>query len=359
MKKLFFIILAAVFLSACSAAPAAPTPNPTPEPTPPPTEYTITNESPEKILALSEISSLEYIDACKCTEYDALLKLKERMPDCEIVWQYEFQGQKYESTATELKVYELEGLEDAIRYLPELTYIDLIEAGATVEDLDRYSAINPDIFFLWEFKHDGFTIRTDIQVYSSLRGNNMKRFDGEDMYPMLKYCKKLKALDIGHCNLEDISLIGELTELEVLILAENPYITDASPIGNLKDLEYLELFLCQNIEDTSFLNELTKMKDLNMCYVPLESLDFLGNMPDMKLFYCKYCSTDDEEYNYWKEHYPEASFVSYNGDINSCDSTWRGTERNYHVRYMFANWRHVVEYRHYDDIDFDLNTYFY
>lgn len=362
MKKLIISLLIILLLSGCSATQTSPSPAPETSPAPTPvllSEYTVTSESAEEILALAEQRSLKFIDARSSTEYAALIELQRLLPECEIVWEYKFQGQTYDSSTTELTVTKLDGLEDAIRVLPELNYIDLLNSPATVEDLDRYSAINPDIFFLWSFKHDGFTIRTDIQVYSSLRGNNMKRFTDEDMYPMLKYCKKLKALDLGHCNLEDISLIGELSELEVLILGENPYIVDASPIGKLEKLEYLELFLCQDIEDTTFLNELTNMVDLNMCYVDLTNLDFLGNMPNIKLFYCKYSNVDSEEYKYWQSQYPEALFVTTNGDVHSCDSLWRGTDRNYHVRYMFTNWRHILEYRHYDDIDYDLNKYFY
>ena len=44
-------------------------------------------------------------------------RLRELLPDCEIRWEYEFQGVRYPSDTTELKVTDLTGLEDALRYL--------------------------------------------------------------------------------------------------------------------------------------------------------------------------------------------------------------------------------------------------
>lgn len=360
MKKALIMLLV-LLLCGCSATQSAdtPAPTPSPQPTPEPSEYVITNESRDEILALGEIKSLRRIDAKASREYDALLELCALLPDCEIYWEYELQGEVYGSDTSSLKCSSLEGLEDAVRYLPELEYIDLLEAGADVEDLDRLSAINPDIFFLWEFKHDGFTIRTDIQVYSSLRGRGSRRFTDEDMYPMLKYCTKLRALDLGHCDLRDISLIGELEQLEVLILADNPNLVDASPIGNLENLIYMELFQCDKIEDYSFLNKLSKMKDLNLCYDPIPNLDFLENMPDISFLMVKYTGIDKEEIEYWKEIYPDTRFVLYDGNIHSCDSGWRETVRNSQIRYSFSGWRHVLEYRSYDDVDYNFGGYVY
>lgn len=373
-KHLIFIscilLTAAVFIG-CGASDAepevtaesvtapVPTPVPTPEPTPMPTEYTITTESAEQIIALGDIYTLKYVDATGSTEYDAIIALTELLPECEIVWEYEFQGVKYSSNTTELTVTELEGLEDAIRYLPKLNYIDLIESPATVEDLDRYSEINPDIFFYWSFNHDGFKIRTDIEVYSSLRGSNARRLTDEDMYPMLKYCKKLKMLDLGHNDIRDLSLIGQLQELEVLIIADNPNIEDASPLANLENLTYLEFFLNSKVKDFSWLYSLTRLDALNICYCEITELDFLANMPDMRFGMFKFCNVSDEELRFWQEQLPDAYLTTNDGSIYSCEGGWRDTAQNRQIRYAFSAWRRVVDYRHYSDVDFDFNNLVY
>lgn len=368
-KHLISIICILVFafmLAGCGAsepeatpAPTA-TPVPTPEPTPMPTEYTITTESVEEILALAEIPTLEFVDAKGSTEYAAIVQLTELLPECEIVWEYEFQGVKYPSDTTELTVTELEGLEDAIRYLPKLNYIDLIDSPATVEDLDRYSEINPNIFFYWSFVHEGIVIRTDIEVYSSLRDLNYHRFTDEEMYPMLKYCKNLKMLDLGHNDIRDLTLIGQLKDLEVLIIADNPNLVDASPLANLEKLTYLEFFMNDKVEDFSWLNSLTKLDALNMCYCTyLTELDFLENMPDMGFAMFKFCNVSKEELAYWQEQLPNAYLTTWDGSIHSCDGGWRETVRNAQIRTAFAGWRNIVDYRHFSDVDFDWGRLVY
>ncbi len=354
-KKLYYSILVlALMLLLCACG--EPAPAPTPEPTPAPVEYTITDETAEEILALADIPSLKHIDGTASKEYAAMLELYNKRPDCEVSWNYEFEGKVYPNTAEQLKATQLEGLEDAIRYLPKLNYIDVIDTEATIEDLDRYYEINPDAFYYWEFIHDGWRIRTDIQCYSSLRDINYHRFTDEEFYPMFKYCKHLKALDIGHNNVTDLTLIGQLKELEVLIIADNPNLVDASPLANLENLVYLEFFMNHNVEDYSFLNSLTKLQDLNLCYCDhLTELDFLENMPDMRFLMVKYSGVSSEEFLEWQEKMPDAYMVFYDGNIHSCDSGWRSTERNAAIRRNFAFWPNLTDYRTYSDTDINYN----
>ena len=361
-------LLAVLLLCACGtdSSKIAPelTPEPTPEPTPPPTSWTVTAESAADILALAKIPSLRTVDATRSREYDAILQLRELRPDIDLTWNYELQGTVYPCNTTELTVTDLTGLEDAIRYLPEVNYIDLIESNATVEDLDRYDAIRPGIFYYWSFVHKDIhwetVIRTDIQVYSTLQITAASEGFGlsdEDMYPMLKYCKKLKALDLGHNDLTDASirLIGELTDLEVLILGDNPHLTDLTPLGNLTKLTFLEIFLNHDVQDFSFLNQLTNLDMLEACYCDhLTSLDFLANMPNFKVGMFKYSGVSSEEFIKWQARLPEGAWmVFYDGDPFSCSSGWRDLLKTNQIQIAFSSWRNVVDYRRYDDVDYD------
>ena len=314
----------------------------------------LTTESAKEILALARFSNLSSIDATRSHEYDALLQLQEKLPRCSIRWNYEFQGQSYPNTTRALKVSSLAGLEDAIRYLPRLQYVDLIDTNATVEDLDRYDAIHPGLFYYWSFLFDNIRIRTDIQVFSTLRNGSDHRYTAEELYPILKYCRHLRALDLGHNALTDISLIGELRDLEVLILADNP-ITDASPLGKLTKLSYLELPMCSEIQDFSFLNTLTRLQELNLCYASAcTSLSFLENMPGLTFGSFKYSGISSEEFVDWQARLPEATLVFWDGEYDSYSSGWRDTERYHQISHAFSHWRNVTDYRGVGDLDLDL-----
>ena len=358
-------VLLALGLMGCGTgerAPSAPPPTETsapatPEPAPPPTEYTVTGESAEEILALAEIPTLRLVDGEQSEHYEALFALQERLPDCEVRWRVPFQGQMLPGDTEELTVTDLAGLEELLPWLPKLQTVDLLSAGATLEDLDRFDALRPDVFWLWEFPFRGFTVRTDIQCYSTLQDIGFTRSDGESFYPLLHYCRKLKALDLGHNDIVDVTDIGRMEDLEVLILADNP-IVDASPLGNLKKLHYLELFLCRDIEDWSFLRELTEIEDLNLCYCEsCPSLDFLEVMPKLRFGMFKFMGIPYSEFHAWQERLPEAVLVYDNEDRESCNDGWRDTHRNYQIRFSFTNWPNVVDYRRYDDVLFDFDGY--
>ena len=114
------------------------------------------------------------------------------------------------------------------------------------------------------------------------------------------------------------------------------------------------------VEDYSFLNSLTKLEELNLCRTDhIGDMAFLAYMPNLKFLMVKYSDCTRETFLYWQEQYPDARMVFYDGNIESCDSGWRDTQKNRQIRYAFSNWRHVTDYRHYDDVDFDFDRYVY
>ena len=337
----------------------APSPTPAEAPvTPPPESWTLRTESAEEILALAAIPSLKRIDARGSTEYDALVTLRERLPDCEILWTYPYGGKSYPSDTTTLTATTLTGLEDAIRYLPELETVDLRGVEAGVADLDRLDAVRPGLFFDWEFDFAGARIRTDIAVFSTLRSGFNYHYTDEDLYPLLKYCRRLRALDLGFNAVTDLTLIGELRELEVLILAGNP-ITDASPLGNLEKLTHLELQRCPKIRSMHFLKKLSRIRELNCCYdQACINLDFLENMPDFSFGMFKFTDVDSDDFYAWVDRFPDATIIIW-GSEDATDSGWQTTPRNHAIRHAFAEWRHITAYRGVGDADYDMDRYVY
>ena len=326
--------------------------------TPPPESWTLQGETAEEILALADLPSLRRIDARQSTEYDALLALRERLPDCEIRWNYVYDGTTYPSDAVELKATTLRGLEEAIRCLPELRYVDLRGVEATIEDLDRLDAVRPGLFFDWVFDFEGARIRTDIPVFSTLRSGFNHRYTDEELYPILKYCRRLRALDLGFNALTDCSLIGELRELEVLILAGNP-ITDASPLGSLEKLSRLELQRCPKIRSFHFLEKLHAIQELNLCYdQACVDLDFLENMPAFSFGMFKFTDLDSDDFNAWVDRFPDATIILW-GSEDATDCGWQTTPRSHAIREAFVNWRHVTAYRGVGDVSYDMTRNIY
>jgi hypothetical protein len=94
---------------------------------------------------------------------------------------------------------------------------------------------------------------------------------------IVKYCKNLYALDLGHNEFDDLSFLYDMPQLRVLIIAAGDA-KDITPIGSLKHLEYLEIFH-NNIEDISCLKEMPYLMDLN---VVNNLIDDIGPVKELK-----------------------------------------------------------------------------
>ncbi len=344
------IVLALVVLFAAGTIPlSAPAPAPTPEPTPAPTEYTITVESAEEIAALGEISTLRHIDATASREYEALAKLRAALPECEMDWVYELNGVEYPGDTEELTVETLDGLEDALRYLPDIRFVDMLACEVTTDDIDRYMDINPDADYLWWVKFGRWVVRSDIQIFSSMRTTDNHYYTNEELYPLLHYCKKMRALDLGHNALTDLTDIGNMTDLQVLIIADNEYLTDLSPLKNLDKLYYLEMFLCINITDFSGLDGMVSMEDMNCRYCRyLDDPSFLANMPNLRMLYCANTGLGLREIAPYRIE--GCSYETASEDYSSVYHGWRATDRNIAIRHLFHHFEDVKEFISWDNI---------
>lgn len=344
------IVLALVVLFAAGTIPlSAPAPSPTPEPTPAPTEYTITGESAEEIAALGEISTLRHIDATASREYEALAKLRAALPECEMDWVYELNGVEYPGDTEELTVETLDGLEGALRYLPDIRFVDMLACEVTPDDIDRYMEINPDADYLWWVKFGRWVVRSDIQIFSSMRTTDNHYYTNEELYPLLHYCKKMRALDLGHNALTDLTDIGNMTDLQVLIIADNEYLTDLSPLKNLDKLYYLEMFLCINITDFSGLDGMVSMEDMNCRYCRyLDDPSFLANMPNLRMRYCANTGLGLREIAPYRIE--GCSYETASEDYSSVYHGWRATDRNIAIRHLFHHFEDVKEFISWDNI---------
>lgn len=187
-------------------------------------------------------------------------------------------GQRLTSDMTELDLngYPLSSPEEMIRvlrFLPNMQNCDLSGCGLTNEQVEQLMAQFPAVKFVWVIRLGAWEIRTDITAFS--KGNRTKfpngmgyftgvgktNFYDEDIQ-VLKYCKDLVYLDLGHGNrITDLSVLTQLKHLRVLIVSMNKLV-DLTPIAELSELELLEIY--QNpFTDITPVTKLSKLKYLN------------------------------------------------------------------------------------------------
>lgn len=137
----------------------------------------------------------------------------------------------------------------------------------------------PDVEFGMTMIFEEHTLRTDETAFSTLHGYNPKWHNCAQL-SVVKYCKNLYALDIGHNEFDDLSFLAEMPQLRVLIVAAgNAKNIDA--IGNLKHLEYLELFN-NAIGDISCLKDMPYLMDLNIVENLIDDISPVKELKSLK-----------------------------------------------------------------------------
>lgn len=169
---------------------------------------------------------------------------------------------------------------------PNLKHVDMFATPVKKKQIDHLVQCYPQIEFGWTIQFDEHTVRTDALAFSTLHTGGSKSHS-TDTLSVLKYCKNLRALDIGHNSVDQLSFLSDLTELRVLIVACNR-IEDISVIGKLKHLEYLEMF-SNYVEDISPLTDLPYLAHLNIGYNNIKDLSPLYRMPQLKRLWMKKC----------------------------------------------------------------------
>ncbi len=176
-------------------------------------------------------------------------------------------------------------IERILPIMTRLNEIDLYEAKLSQETMDRLFDTHPDIFFGWTFGiwNDYFIVRSDATAFTS--GTGMPGFHNglltEDDYRNLRYCKGLMALDLGHNGIKNLEFLRNWPHLRVLILADTR-VTDLSVIAELKDLQYLELFLTTPVSYEP-LTHLPNLLDLNLCHTKAEGKKYRSDEEIMLL----------------------------------------------------------------------------
>lgn len=291
---------------------------------------------------------------------DERIALSTEFPDISFGWTVFYDGEEYDSSLTEFDISgkkltedDLPELKRAVAQFPDLEIVNMCNCGLGNETMAKFRDQIRTAKVVWRvYLGSRWSLRTDAVAFSVL----IVHYDYPRMYSgnleVLKYCKDLLALDLGHQSITDISGICEwLPELRLLILADNS-IWDISPLTNLKHLHYLEVFL-NRISDLSPLAELHELVDVNISYNPISDISPLLNSPMMQRIWMEstYCGWNSV--SILQEAYPDAKIVL--SGSGSVDQGWRwGNPRYEQMMDMWKNDYYGDEFQKYDDLAEEL-----
>ena len=238
----------------------------------------------------------------------------------------------------EVKVSDWGDVAPFLAQLPDLEKCDMFASRISAANAEALHAAFPEVEFGWTLyigsegcMHE---CRTDQTAFSTLHAASIKGHPTSELC-VLRFCKDLLALDVGHNLMDDITWISELPQLKILIIAINK-VEDITPLTGLTDLEYLELFN-NYITDITPLAGMTKLLDLNLTYNQIEDFSPLYGLRQLeRLWICKahdrhsHDGIPNDEYLRLKTELPATRIDNWS---EPTDGGWRKHIRYYDILY--------------------------
>ncbi|MBQ6734119.1 MAG: hypothetical protein IJR00_04325 [Lachnospiraceae bacterium] len=215
---------------------------------------------------------------------------------------------------------------EILTHMPKVEFLDMDFCGVDNEHMAKIRDDFPDVEVVWRVWFGAkYSVRTDATKILASRsgvGGSLAPDNTEG----LKYCTKMKYLDIGHNGrMVDISFVSYMPDLEVLIIMMGN-VKDISPIADCKHMEFLEIFT-NDITDLTPLKDLKELKHLNICYNHnLADMTPLYNLTQLeRLWIGTRTRIPREQIQKFKELAPDCEVNDWCGDPHT---NWRwGTER--------------------------------
>ncbi len=271
-------------------------------------------------------------------------------PELTVSWEVQIMGKPYscdtqllDFSGTEFTREALEELEDAIALLPSLEKVEMHDTGLTNEALAALNQKYENVKVVWTVyfgPNHFYKLRTDAEYFrASEFGVTPPDVTDADL-PILAYCTEMRALDLGHEKVTDLSPLKSMTHLTWLIIAECP-IENISPLSSLKELRYLEMF-STNVSDLTPLVKCPSLLALNCCYIKARqdgAWKALSKMPQLQmLWYCS-CPLSADQIRQLKAKNPDLVTFTLKGGESSGGSwrynqLYRDMRDAFHAMYM-------------------------
>ncbi len=222
--------------------------------------------------AMSGLSAVDLgDDSAGGLSWEDIAALQAACPQVEFQYAFSLYGRSFSLTDQEMDLNHLsiedegELVKQVTACMPELRYLDMDSCGVSDESMAEIRDSLPRAEVVWRIWFgDCYSVRTDVERILASNPGRGGELTVENTRS-LKYCTKVKYLDLGHNNyMFDISFVSYMPELEAAVLAMGGW-TDASPLADCPKLNYLEI-QSSGLNDVSALAGLKNLRHLNIAY---------------------------------------------------------------------------------------------
>ena len=303
---------------------------------------------------------LKAVDIRYCTNPQILDEFLSHHPDLKLVKSIELLGRQ---VGTEDEVIDLRGkkytfnevkaaLDETLPKMNSVKKIDMCGCGLSDKEMENLCAAYPEIKFVWMLHLVNWDLRTDALIFSALISDGKEIYNQNNYAPIFKYCTDLRALDLGHSVITDISAISSLKKLRAVILTDNK-IRDISSFAELKDLEFIEMNATNKVSSIEPLRNLQNLKYINLWgSVGISDLSPLYDHKNLEIAIFERDVPKAEREKFIKSNPDCKTFFKVDSNKISTNSTWRENPYRKYLKDHFGKkndagilireWKYVV-----------------
>lgn len=159
---------------------------------------TVSRLTEADVVYLDYFPALTQVDALQCRDYDAIMALIRRRPECRVAYQVLIGGEQYLPEADFLAVTDASPRELAValRYLPNVTGVLFTGTPVDLVDYQDLSADYPDIIFDYEVAFQGLILPSNL-AQADFSGLDLTRT--EALEALLPCLPDLQRVDVTGC----------------------------------------------------------------------------------------------------------------------------------------------------------------
>ena len=280
-------------------------------------------------------------------------KIVEAVPQAEVEYRFHISDLRFSTLSEELDLnhirFDDEGalIREILPCMRNLKILDMDFCGVSNESMAEIRDAYPEIDVIWRVWFGGnCSVRTDVErlLVSNIYLTN-------DNTPDLRYCTKVKYLDVGHDgSLSDLSFIREMRDLEVLVVSITDF-HDLSPLTGLEKLEFFEGCCSTSWEviDLSPLGTCPNLEHINICQLhAVEGYEAFANLKKLqRLWIGASTPIPAEAVETLRAALPQAEINTTEG--TGCMGTWRYDDWGHDLP-RYALLREQFRYSEYDSL---------
>ena len=203
--------------------------------------------------------------------WEDIRALQDVCPEADVEYHFTLFGKSFSTLDTEMNFHHItmddEGaaLREVLPCMTKCELLDMDFSGVSSENMAEIRDAYPQMKVVWRiwFGSD-CSVRTDVE---RILASNLNHGLTDDNTRDLKYCTKVRFLDIGHNSmLHDFSFLEYMPDLEVAVICITG-LSDLTPLANHEKLEYLEINTCAQGLDLSPLGTCPNLEHICACYL--------------------------------------------------------------------------------------------